>query len=197
MVRVQIADSDVPFSPTYSPLTRARSLVFDCDLTRDLSSVRGHSAHAVAISNAEPNYPVVILRAGGSGSALNYSSLAEDLGSHGYVVVGLDFATTANPELCAGRNDAEDCATKIMAPLTSGIGRALDRLEQLTKSDERFKSRLDLTRVGVFRSLLRRRAGRAVLLAGQALHGRHRYRWSAVWHCHYQWNTGAIHVSAV
>ena len=88
-------------------------------LTRDLSSVRGHSANDVAISNAEPNYPVVILRAGGSGSALNFSSLAEDLASHGYVVVGLDIATTANPELCAGRNDDEDCATKIRRRLSA------------------------------------------------------------------------------
>jgi predicted dienelactone hydrolase len=119
-------------------------------LTRDLSSVRGHSAHGVAISNAEPHYPLVILRAGGSGSALNFTSLGEDLASHGYVVVGLDIATSANPEHCAGRNDDEDCATKIMAPLTGGIGRAIDHLQQLANSDERFKSKLDLTRVGVF-----------------------------------------------
>jgi predicted dienelactone hydrolase len=100
-------------------------------LTRDLSSVRGHSARDVPISSAEPHYPVVILRSGGSGSSLNYSSLAEDLASHGYIVVGLDIAATANPELCAGRNDDEDCATKIMEPLTSGIGRAIDHLQQL------------------------------------------------------------------
>ena len=119
-------------------------------LTRDLSSVRGHSAHDVAMSNAAPSYPLVILRAGGSGSALNFSSLAEDLASHGYVVVGLGIATSANPELCAGRADDADCATKIMAPLISGIGRAIDHLQQLTESDARFKSRIDLTRVGVF-----------------------------------------------
>jgi predicted dienelactone hydrolase len=119
-------------------------------LTRDLSRVRGHSAPDVAISNAEPNYPVVILRAGGSGSALNFSSLAEDLASHGYVVVGLDIAATANPELCAGRSDEEDCATQIMAPLTGGIGRAIDHLQQIAKSDARFKSKVDLARVAVF-----------------------------------------------
>ena len=50
----------------------------------------------------------------------------------------------------AGRKEDEDCATKIMAPLTSGIGRAIDRLQQLANSDARFKSKLDLTRVGVF-----------------------------------------------
>jgi dienelactone hydrolase len=119
-------------------------------LTRDLSRVRVHSASDVAVSNAQSNYPVVILRAGGSGSALNYSSLAEELASHGYVVVGLDMATTENPERCAGRNDEAACATKIMAPLISGIDRAIDHLQQLSDSDARFKSRLDLTRIGIF-----------------------------------------------
>jgi predicted dienelactone hydrolase len=118
-------------------------------LTRDLSSVRGHSARDVGVSNAQPNYPVVILRAGGSGSALNYSALAEDLASHGYVVVGLDQTVTANPEQCSGRNDEEDCATKIMTPLIAGIGRTIDHLRQLSESGPRFKSRLDLTRVGL------------------------------------------------
>ena len=75
---------------------------------------------------------------------------AEDLASHGYVVVGLDMATTANPEHCAGRNDDEECATTIMAPLISGIGRAIEDLQQLARSDGRFKSRVDLARVGVF-----------------------------------------------
>ena len=36
-------------------------------LTRDLSSVRSHSADDVAISSSEPHYPVVILRAADRG----------------------------------------------------------------------------------------------------------------------------------
>ena len=119
-------------------------------LTRDLSTVRGHSAREVPISNAQPMYPVIILRSGGSGSALNYSSLAEDLASHGYVVAGVDITAIANPEGCVGRDDEEGCATEIMAPLISGIGEALDHLQELTASSGHFYSKLDLTRVGVF-----------------------------------------------
>ncbi len=119
-------------------------------LTRDLSQVRAHSAPDVAVSDEEPAYPVVMLRGGGgSASALNYSSLAEDLTSHGYVVVGLDM-TTGNPELCAGKDDEQDCATQLMTVPIDGIGRALDHLQQLSTSDLRFRQRLDLTRVGVF-----------------------------------------------
>jgi len=120
-------------------------------LTRDLSKVRAHSARDVAVSDEQPAYPVVILRGGGSGgAALNYSTLAEDLASHGYMVVGLDVTTTSNPELCAGRDDEEDCATRLMTPLIDGLGRALDHLHRLTTEDPRFSGRFDLTRVGIF-----------------------------------------------
>jgi dienelactone hydrolase len=119
-------------------------------LTRDLAKVHGHSGQDVAISHAQPHYPVAILRSGGSGSALTFSSLAEDLASHGYVVVGLDMTTTANPEQCVGRADDEECATKIMAPLIDGIGRALDNLERINRDDPRIAGKLDLARVGVF-----------------------------------------------
>ena len=115
-------------------------------LTRDLSKVRAHSAGDVPVSHEQPGYPVVILR----GTALNFSTLAEDLASHGYVVVGLDITSTGNPESCAGRNDDEDCATRLMTPLVDGIGRALDHLQRMATEDPRFSGRLDLTRVGVF-----------------------------------------------
>jgi len=119
-------------------------------LTRDLAAVRAHSVRDAQVSAAQSPYPVLILRSGGSGSSLNYSSLAQDLASHGYVVVGLDMPATSNPELCAGRRDEEACATSVMAPLIHGMGRALDRLRTLAMEDSRFEGKLDLTRVGVF-----------------------------------------------
>src|SRR5579871_3913530 len=57
---------------------------------RDPSNVRDHTLRDAAISTREPSYPVVIFRAGGSAGVSAYSVLAEDLASHGYVVVGLD-----------------------------------------------------------------------------------------------------------
>jgi predicted dienelactone hydrolase len=119
-------------------------------LTRDLSRVRAHSARGVAVSPSQPAYPVVVMRAGAAGSSLNYSSLAEDLASHGYVVVGLDIPAIGNPEQCDGRSDEEACATRIMEPLVGGIGRAIGYVEQLSMADDRFRSKLDLAKIGVF-----------------------------------------------
>ncbi len=59
-------------------------------LTRDLSRVHGHSIRHAGVAPQQRAYPVVILRAGASGDVTNYTTLAEDLASHGYFVVGFD-----------------------------------------------------------------------------------------------------------
>jgi predicted dienelactone hydrolase len=137
-------------------------------LTRDPSRVHGHSLRNSDVSPQQRSYPVVILRAGASAPVMNYSTLAEDLASHGYVVVGFDapyrtglvvfpdgrvIARTPenNPELCLGREHAR-CANRLLAAWTADIAFVLDRLERLNASDAsgRFTGRLDMARVGVF-----------------------------------------------
>lgn len=140
-------------------------------LTRDLSKVHGHSARDSDVSPEARSYPVVILRAGASAGVVAYSTLAEDLASHGYVVVGFDapYRTSVvvfpdgrvtrrtpenNPELCAGRQQAEQarCVNKVLAAWSADIAFVLDRLERLNASDSsgKFTGQLDMTRVGVF-----------------------------------------------
>jgi dienelactone hydrolase len=137
-------------------------------LTRDLSKVHGHSARDPAVSPRQRSYPVVIMRAGASAPVMNYSTLAEDLASHGYVVVGFDapYRTSVvvfpdgraiartpenNPELFLGA-ELTRRADNLLAAWTADIAFVLDRLEQWNASDAsgKFKGRLDMTRVGVF-----------------------------------------------
>jgi len=138
-------------------------------LTRDLSRVHAHSVRNSGLSPRQPSYPVVIMRGGASAEVANYTTLAEDLASHGYIVVGFDapyrtgvvvfpdgrtIARTPenNPESCLGRPDQESCAAKLLAAWTADIAWVLDRLNQLnqTGASTLFKGRLDLNRVGVF-----------------------------------------------
>ena len=140
-------------------------------VTRDVSKVRGHSARDADVSPQQPSYPVVIMRAGASAGVVGYSTLAEDLASHGYVVVGFDApyrtgvvafpdgrvmrrTTENNPELCAAKEQAQQagCMNTLLTAWTADIAFALDCLEQLNSADAsgRFTGRLDLTRVGVF-----------------------------------------------
>ncbi len=137
-------------------------------LTRDLSKVHAHSLRNADISPQQPSYPVVIFRAGSSGQVTNYTTLVEDLASHGYIVVGVDapYRTSVvvfpdgrvaertrenNPELVSGQ-DLDRRANRLMAAWTSDMSFVLDQLERLNASDTtgRFKGRFDMTRVGVF-----------------------------------------------
>src|SRR4029078_10159031 len=60
--------------------------------TKDLSKVHSHSVPNPEVSQQEPSYPVVIMRSGASLGVLTYSTLAEDLASHVYIIVGFDAA---------------------------------------------------------------------------------------------------------
>jgi len=140
-------------------------------LTRDLSKVHGHSARGPDMAPRPPSYPVVIMRAGASAPVVSYSTLAEDLASHGYVVVGFDapYRTFAvvfpdgramsrtpenNPEICADQQPALQarCANRVLSAWTADVAFVLDRLERLNAADPsgRFTGRLDMTRVGIF-----------------------------------------------
>jgi pimeloyl-ACP methyl ester carboxylesterase len=129
-------------------------------LTHDWSKVRAHAIRDAEVSPRQRSYPVAILRGGASAEVVNYSTLAEDLASHGYVVVGVDAPARTglvvfpdgrtiertpqnNPELCVDPR----CYERLLAAWTSDIGFVLDRLARL---DGKFAGRLDLTRAGVF-----------------------------------------------
>jgi pimeloyl-ACP methyl ester carboxylesterase len=140
-------------------------------LTRDRSKVHGHSLRNPPVSAQQLNYPVVLLRAGASLEVANYSTLAEDLASHGYVVVGFDapYRTSIvafpdgriirrlpenNPEHCLEKTgpEQEDCANRILRAWTADMALVLNRMAQLNALDPsgQFTARLDMTRVGVF-----------------------------------------------
>jgi dienelactone hydrolase len=110
----------------------------------------------------------VLMRAGLAKLTWDYTSLAEDLASHGYVVVGFDApyrsfvvvfpdgrviarAPQNNADLVRG-SEQEHLAIKLVQAWSADMGFALDRLERLNSSDPsgRFLGRLDMVRVGVF-----------------------------------------------
>jgi predicted dienelactone hydrolase len=136
--------------------------------TRDLARVRTHSIRDADVSVQEPSYGVVLMRGGHSALTTDYTSLAEDLASHGYVVVGFDapyrtFVTVLpdgtviprtpqnNAELLDG-DEKVRLATRLVAAWSSDMSFALDQLDHLNAGDppSNFRGRLDLQRVGVF-----------------------------------------------
>ena len=138
-------------------------------VTRDLAKVHGHSIGNADVSPQQRSYPVVIMRTGASAETSRYTTLAADLASHGYIVVGFDapYRTWAvvfpdgrvmrrtpenNPERCEDvPAQQEACASRIITAWTADMSFVLDRLDQLNRSDgSKFTGRLDMTRVGAF-----------------------------------------------
>src|SRR5258706_7182165 len=138
-------------------------------LTRNPSRVHGHSLRDSDVSPQQRSYPVAIMRAGASAAVVNYSTLAEDLASHGYFVVAFDapYRTNVvvfpdgrvqtrrpehNPELAFGTTDSARIVNKLLSAWTGDIAFVLDRLRLLNAADSpgRFKGRFDSSRVGEF-----------------------------------------------
>ncbi len=163
----QTVDDYLP-APWRTALERQIGVLLTQFLTRDLSLVRTHSIRDAEVSPQHRSYPVALMRAGLAALTTDYTTLAEDLASHGYVVVGFDAPyRTYVVVLPDGRviarapqNDAdlvsgpqqEQLASKLVQAWSADMSFALDRLERLNASDPsgRFLGRLDMQRVGVF-----------------------------------------------
>jgi len=155
-------------APWRTALERQGGVLLTKLLTRDLSRVRTHSIRDAELSSQQRSYPVVVMRAGLANLTTDYTTIAEDLASHGYVVVGFDAPyrtiVVVLPDgrviARASQNDAdllsgpeqEQLANKLVQAWSADMGFALDQMERLNTSDPsgRFLERLDMQRVGVF-----------------------------------------------
>ncbi len=134
-------------------------------LKRDPAVVRAHSLSNVPVAAEETSYPVVLMRAGGSALTTDFTTLAEDLASHGYFVVGFDapyrsFVTVLpdgtaiprrpdyNVENVNG-NIGDPLIGKLLAMWTADAKFVVDRLNQLDADRaSAFAGRMDLSRLG-------------------------------------------------
>lgn len=155
-------------SPWRTALARSSGVLMSQFLTRDPRMVHPHSSLDPGVSLGQRSYPVVIMRAGGGALTTDFTTLAEDLASHGYVVVGFDapYRTfvvvfpdgrvilrppTANPENLPAAGRAQ-LINKLL-PMWSGDTKfVVDQLDRLNATDPsgRFAGRLDLGRLGMF-----------------------------------------------
>ena len=136
-------------------------------LSRDLAHVKTHSLSDADLSPEQKTYPVVIVRAGGGALSTDYTSIAEDMASHGYVVVSFDApyrtSIVAFPDgRVATRPPADDVenmphpageyfANQLVTAWIANIKFVLNKLQQLDAGDPpgRFKGKLDMQTVGI------------------------------------------------
>jgi hypothetical protein len=149
-------------------MNRQRGWLLTEFMWRDFSRVRAHSFEAPPLAAEHQRFPVLLMRAGLAAEIAGYTSLAEDLASQGYVVVGFDapYRSTLvvfpdgrvvartpqnNADLVSGVQQKQ-LATRLVQAWSADLSFALDRLQGLNASDPsgRFTSRLDLASVGIF-----------------------------------------------
>src|SRR3954468_6509751 len=135
-------------------------------LTKDPSRVRPHSSTGAPFATEERTYPVVVLRAGLGALTTAYTTLAEELASHGYVVVGFDAPyRTGVVVLPDGRvvirpphldpetlpaSEQPALLDRLLSAWVRDITFVVDRLSAPPPgSADSFMSRLDLTRLAV------------------------------------------------
>ena len=119
--------------------------------------IRTHSFEDATVSPSLERYPLLILTPGNATNVEFYGSLAEDLASHGYVVVGLNHPyQVAAMSLTDGTVAVYDAADGGAASVASKIdervadvGFVLDRLGQEIARGGFLDGRVDLSRIGV------------------------------------------------
>jgi dienelactone hydrolase len=127
-----------------------------------LRFIRSHAPLEAPIAGSSTEYPVLILSPGNGTNVEFYSGIAEELASHGYVVVGLNhpfdvaavrlqdgsIAQFAPGPLAFSEHEA--WIADRMAVRTEDILFVLEQIAELNAEDAvRFKGRLDLERVAV------------------------------------------------
>ncbi|MGD0003411.1 MAG: hypothetical protein ABSE06_04195, partial [Anaerolineaceae bacterium] len=134
----------------------------------EFTGIRTHSFNSLPLARAQAVYPVLVMEPGMGPMASDYTVLAENLSSHGYIVVGINPTYHSNIVVFPdGRiaersahgtipdNDspaaAEADANRIGAVWTQDVNFVLDQLAKLNADGSSpFYQRLDLGHTGIF-----------------------------------------------
>ncbi len=86
------SDSTLRYLPQelQNALAKKQGFIMSNLFTKNLSKVRSHAITNTELSPKQAKYPIVLLKSGIGTLANDYTTLAEDLASHGYIVVGND-----------------------------------------------------------------------------------------------------------
>ena len=136
-------------------------------LWQRFDSIRVHAVPEAPVSTAQPSYPVLIFSTGYGRLPTDYTVLAEDLASHGYVVAGIAntysapvvvfpdgrvvkrIREAALPE--ASPEAAKRAADRLVMVWAADVIFVMNQLENLNADPTNpFNGRLDVTRIGVF-----------------------------------------------
>jgi predicted dienelactone hydrolase len=134
-------------------------------LALDLGRITVHAVEDAPVTADEPRYPIVLLSPGSGFIPAVYTALAEELASHGFIVVGVNHTYNATvtvfadgrvapaaPEAQPQPTDIDEmrAAGEAMTEIhATDLAFVLDQLEAPDGVPALFKGRLDLSRIGI------------------------------------------------
>jgi len=135
---------------------------------KKLSKIHAFSVEGAKLPSEKKQYPIVIMKSGIGASTTDYTSLAEDLASNGYIVIGSDSPYSSNvvvfsdgriindnakgnPSNAGPSVDRNRRLDRLVTLWTDDIRFIMDKLEQINSSDSTnlFYQRLNLKEMGV------------------------------------------------
>lgn len=130
-------------------------------LLSHLRLVKTYSKEGLPLANGEPSYPVILFSHGGGTTMEVHTAQAEDLASHGYIVVAIDHPYVSSATIFPNRVvSAREATTNfdsgepvvIISQIMADDARfVIDKLEEMNdgRVESIFHGRLDLNRIGV------------------------------------------------
>jgi predicted dienelactone hydrolase len=157
-----------PYLPPAWAQARAKDQGVGALIENDLNRIQTHSYEDIPPAAAPSAFPVLIMQPGMGPSVPDYTVFAENLASHGYVVVGINPTYTSNwvafpdgrvvarlPQGTIPDQDtpaqADADANRIQAVWSADVRFVMDKLQTLEASSSGlFANRLDLAEIGVW-----------------------------------------------
>jgi dienelactone hydrolase len=114
-----------------------------------VESILSHSyANAPALPGRQP-FPLLLFTPGGGELPLNYSSLIEDLASHGYIIAGIVPPHSGSCVYSDGRIVDQQKPPSDENAAMADLAFAIDELKKLP-ANSLWKNRMDFSRIGAF-----------------------------------------------
>lgn len=166
--QVGASTQSAPYLPAAWAQARDKDQGIGILIETELTRIETHSFADAPLAGQQSTYPLLIMEPGMGPAIPDYTLLAENLASHGYIVVGINPTYTSNLVVFPdGRfmhrsqkgaiPDSADPATadqignRIMAVWSQDVIFVLDQLVSLNAAqDSPFYHRLDLDHIGVF-----------------------------------------------
>jgi dienelactone hydrolase len=166
--QVEAAAQSAPYFPAAWAQARDKDQGIGILIEHELTKIRTHAFADAPVAGQAAQYPLLIMQPGMGPAIPDYTVLAENLASHGYIVIGINPTYTSNlvtfpdgrvllrsqkgtiPD-SAGSAAADAIGNTIMGVWAQDVIFVMDQVESMNVAqDGPFYHRFDLEHIGVF-----------------------------------------------